>query len=160
MLPLTRAVMALFFGWFPISPAVGMCHSRDSSGSLWALYFLHMDSHLQSESRTSAAGFQHRSISQCCHTANTRCADPAFCMQLIWMYETACLSKTAADNFTTLSHKKTWIKCYSYKCNAKITTASATLSLTHNLECASFINSKSFIFEFKYLPLLVEFCLL
>ena len=40
-----------------LSPAVGMCHSRDSSGSLWALYFLCMGSHLQSECRTSAAAF-------------------------------------------------------------------------------------------------------
>lgn len=79
MLPLTQVLMALFFGWFPVSPAGGMCHSRDSSGSLWALYFLHMDSHLQSESCTSAASFHHCSISQYCHTANIRCADPALC---------------------------------------------------------------------------------
>lgn len=147
MLPLTQVLMALFFGWFPVSPAGGMCHSRDSSGSLWALYFLHMDSHLQSESCTSAATFHHCSISQYCHTANIRCADPALCMLLH--------TTNSRKAFSLLCHtERTWIKCYSYKCKDN-NCQCKTLHLTHNLECATFISSKSFVFKFKYLALSV-----
>lgn len=141
MLPLTRGLMALFFGWFPISPAEGMCHSRDSSGSLWALSFLHMDSHLQSESCTSAAGFHHCSISQCCHTACMRRADLALCMPGYRML------RTRGKHFHYFVTQKNLFssKCKDNNCQSK------TLHLEHNL-----ISSKSYAFQFKYLALSVE----
>lgn len=88
-----------------LSPAVGMCHSRDSSGSLWVLYFLSMGSHLQSESRTSAAGFRHRSRLSVVVILRLICADPALCGQLIWIYETSCLGKQVKTATCTAFNK-------------------------------------------------------